>query len=62
MTRTPDRKSPRERRSGTADHPQWDRKQGRPKDGQTARDVERSSDRYSASEQSEEKSPSSTKE
>ena len=36
-------------------HPNWDRKQGTPKDQKTAQKVESASSRYSASEQSEEK-------
>ncbi len=41
--------------SGAADDPRWDRKHGAAKDGKMARDVEKSSHRYSASEQSEQK-------
>jgi hypothetical protein len=39
----------------SANHPDWDRKQGTPKDQKAARTVERASSRYSASEQREEK-------
>jgi hypothetical protein len=38
-----------------ADDPRWDRKQGAAKDRRMARDVEKSSGRYSASEQREQK-------
>jgi hypothetical protein len=38
-----------------ADDPRWDRKQGAAKGGRMARDVEKSSGRYSASEQGEQK-------
>jgi hypothetical protein len=41
----------------SADDPRWDRKQGTAKDGRMARDVEKSSGRYSASEQAEQKQP-----
>jgi hypothetical protein len=43
------------RQDEAASDPQWDRKQGTPKDQKTARKVEGASSRYSASEQSEEK-------
>jgi hypothetical protein len=43
------------RRGEPADHPDWDRKQGTPKDQKAAQTVERASSRYSASEQSEKK-------
>lgn len=43
----------RSRRSKPASDPKWDRKQGVPKDRQTASLVERSTGRYSASDQSE---------
>ena len=50
---------PNDKRQGeAANHPNWDRKQGTPKDQKTARTVERASSRYSASEQSEEKKKS----
>jgi hypothetical protein len=39
----------------SANHPDWDRKQGTPKDQKATQTVERASSRYSASEQSEEK-------
>jgi hypothetical protein len=55
MARMPDRKLPRKQESSPAADARWDHKQGTPKDEQTARQVERSSGRYSASEQSEEK-------
>lgn len=43
------------RQSEVANHPQWDRKQGTPKDEKVAQVVERASSRYGASEQSEDK-------
>ncbi len=46
------------RQDEAASHPDWDRKQGTPKDQKAARTVERASGRYSASEQSEEKKKS----
>jgi hypothetical protein len=46
----------RDRKAG--DDPRWDRKQGQPKDRQMKKVVERSSGRYSASEQSEKDRPS----
>jgi hypothetical protein len=55
MARMADRKLSRKQERGPAADPRWDRKQGTPKDEQMARHVERSSGRYSASEQSEEK-------
>jgi hypothetical protein len=39
--------------SESANDPRWDRKHGAAKDGRMAREVEKSSGRYSASEQSE---------
>ena len=48
---------PRKQENGSAEDPRWDRKQGTAKDGQMARDVEKSSGRYSASEQAEQKQP-----
>ena len=53
MADTP--RSTEKRRDEAANYPNWDRKQGTPKDQKTARTVERASSRYSASEQSEEK-------
>jgi len=50
-TRRPDDK----RQGEVANHPNWDRKQGTPKDQKATQTVERASSRYSASEQSEEK-------
>lgn len=61
MTQPDNREPSRKPESDPPAHPAWDRKQGTPKDSQTARHVERSSGRYSASEQSEEKSRSSAK-
>lgn len=55
MTRTPDRDRAKELEERSADDPRWDRKQGAAKHGRMARDVEKSSGRYSASEQSQEK-------
>jgi len=52
-------RGPEKREEQAADHPSWDRKQGTPKDQQAAKTVERASSRYSASEQSEEKSEQS---
>jgi hypothetical protein len=46
---------------GSADDRRWDRKQGGAKSGRMARDVEKSSNRYSASEQSEKKGPAGAK-
>ena len=46
------------RQAEAANHPEWDRKQGMPKDKKAAQTVERASGRYSASEQSEEKQKS----
>jgi len=43
------------RQGEAANHPEWDRKQGTPKDPKAAQTVEQASSRYSASEQSEEK-------
>lgn len=43
------------RHNRAADHPSWDRKQGKPKDREAEGTVERASSRYSASEQSEDK-------
>ena len=43
------------RQEEAANHPDWDRKQGTPKDQKATQTVERGSSRYSASEQSEEK-------
>jgi hypothetical protein len=43
------------RRGEAANDPEWDRKQGTPKDQKAAQTVERASSRYSASEQREEK-------
>lgn len=43
------------RADDAANHPDWDRKQGTPKDEKAAQKIERASSRYSASEQSEEK-------
>lgn len=48
---------PRKQDKSSADDPRWDRKQGTAKDERIAREVEKSSGRYSASEQSEEKLP-----
>jgi hypothetical protein len=48
------RKSDRKRSDKAAD-PRWDRKQGVPKSPQMKRELEQSSGRYSASEQSEQK-------
>lgn len=49
-------RSPADKRQNeAADHPNWNRKQGTPKDQKAAQKVERASSRYSASEQSEEK-------
>ena len=53
MVDTP--RSTDKRQDESANHPNWDRNQGTPKDQKTARTVERASGRYSASEQSEEK-------
>ena len=47
------RRRERAKGSTTASDPRWDLKQGVPKDRQMAKVVERSSGRYSASEQSE---------
>jgi hypothetical protein len=49
------RKSDHKPSADTIRDPKWDQKQGVPKDPQVARAVEKSSGRYSASEQSEEK-------
>jgi CBS domain-containing protein len=46
---------PKKQEKGPPDDPRWDRKQGTAKDRRMARDVEKSSGRYSGSEQSEEK-------
>jgi hypothetical protein len=46
----------RSKRTRPTSDPKWDRKQGVPKDRQTARLVERSSGRYSGSDQSEKRS------
>ncbi len=42
------------RQADAANHPGWDRKQGTPKDPTATRTIERASNRYTASEQSEE--------
>ncbi|MBS0527314.1 MAG: hypothetical protein JSS04_27050 [Proteobacteria bacterium] len=55
MARTSDRTPSKEQENGPAEDPRWDRKHGAAKSGRMARDVEKSSGRYSASEQSEEK-------
>ena len=55
MARTGDRKRSKEQENGSSEDPRWDRKHGAAKDGRMARDVEKSSGRYSASEQGEEK-------
>lgn len=48
------RKQKEEKGASTVDT-RWDRKQGAPKDGGMAREVEKSSHRYSASEEGEQK-------
>lgn len=55
MTDNSDRKPTEPPNTDTLRDPKWDRKQGVPKDPQVAKVVEKSSGRYSASEQSEEK-------
>lgn len=54
MTDNSDRKPTEQPNADTLRDPKWDRKQGVPKDPQVAKVVEKSSGRYSASEQSEE--------
>jgi hypothetical protein len=61
MPRVGERKRPDKAKAQASD-PQWDRKQGTPRNPRVATVVERSSGRYSASEQSEEKGlPSRTR-
>jgi hypothetical protein len=47
------------RRDRSADDPQWDRKQGTPRNREVAKKVEHASGRYSASDQSEERAVTS---
>jgi len=51
---------PKNQEKGPSDDPRWDRKQGTAKDDRLASDVEKSSGRYSASEQSEERGPATS--
>ena len=53
----PQKRETQKQEKRTADDPRWDRMHGAAKDGRMARDVEKSSGRYSASEQGEEKQP-----
>jgi hypothetical protein len=55
MTDNSDNKPTEQPNPDTVRDPQWDRKQGVPKERQVAKVVEKSSGRYSASEQSEQK-------